>query len=94
MNKLSVNVGNELIEIDYGTTLESLSKNYQSLFKYEIIVAKVDGIYKELTETITKSCCSAGFHTGLWDIICVRQVISCGWMVLSGFLLLCWESGN
>ncbi len=56
MNKLSVNVGNELIEIDYGTTLESLSKNYQSLFKYEIIVAKVDGIYKELTETITKNC--------------------------------------
>ena len=56
MNKLSVNVGNKLIEIDYGTTLESLSKNYQSLFKYEIIVAKVDGIYKELTETITKNC--------------------------------------
>lgn len=26
MNKLSVNVGNKLIEIDYGTTLESYLK--------------------------------------------------------------------
>jgi len=56
MNKLKVNINNTQIEVDYGTTLENLSKGYQQDFKYEIIVAKVDGIYKELTDTITKDC--------------------------------------
>lgn len=56
MNKLSITINNEVIEVDYGTTLESLSKNYQGNYKYEIIVAKVNGIYKELSETITKNC--------------------------------------
>lgn len=56
MNKLKVNINNSIVEIDYGTTLEMISKNYQKDYKYEIIVAKVDGIYRELTDTITKEC--------------------------------------
>lgn len=56
MNKLTVKIKGNVINIDYGTTLEELSKNYQADFKYDIIVAKVDGIYKELTETITTNC--------------------------------------
>lgn len=56
MNKIMVNISGNMVEIDYGTTLEAISKNYQENFKYDIIVAKVDGIYKELTETVTKNC--------------------------------------
>lgn len=56
MNQLTVKINGNSVEVDYGITLEELSKNYQENFKYEIIVAKVDGIYKELTDTITKSC--------------------------------------
>lgn len=56
MNKLTVNINDNQVEVDYGTTLETISKNYQQNFKYDIIVAKVDGIYKELTETVTKNC--------------------------------------
>lgn len=56
MNKIKVNINNSIIEVECGTTLESISKNYQNNFKYEIIVAKVDGIYKELTETVNKEC--------------------------------------
>lgn len=56
MGKLKVNINNSIVEIDYGTTLETISKNYQNNYKYEIILAKVDGIYKELTDTVTKEC--------------------------------------
>lgn len=56
MNKLTVNINGNQQEVDYGVTLESISKNYQENYKYDIIVAKVDGIYKELTETVTKKC--------------------------------------
>lgn len=56
MNKLLLNINQTQVEVDCGITLESLAKNYQANFKYDIIVAKVDGIYKELTEKITKSC--------------------------------------
>lgn len=56
MNKLIVSINGTNLEIDYGTTLETISKYYQKNFKYDIIVAKVDGIFKELTETVTKNC--------------------------------------
>lgn len=56
MNELNVKINNEELKITRGITLEELSKNYQANYKYEIIVAKVDGIYKELTETINKEC--------------------------------------
>jgi len=56
MNKLIIKVNGNQVEVDYGISLETISKNYQSNFKYDIIIAKVDGIYKELTETITKNC--------------------------------------
>lgn len=56
MNKLIVNINQNQVEVDFGTTLEVLAKNYQENFKYDIIIAKVDGIYKELTETVTKNC--------------------------------------
>lgn len=56
MNELTVIVNNEEVKVNRGITLEELSKSYQDNFKYEIILAKVDGIYKELTETISKNC--------------------------------------
>ena len=51
MNELKITINNQVVEVTKGITLEELSKNYQSNFQYEIIVAKVDGIYKELVET-------------------------------------------
>lgn len=56
MNEIKVKINNTTVEVNRGITLEELSKNYKQNYKYEIILAKVDGIYKELTETIHKSC--------------------------------------
>ena len=56
MNKIKVSINNQIIEVNRGISLLELSSNYQKDYKYEIIIAKVDGIYKELTDTITKDC--------------------------------------
>lgn len=56
MNKITITVGTDNIQVDRGTTLQQLSTSYQQNFKYEIILAKVDGIYKELTDTLHKDC--------------------------------------
>lgn len=56
MNNIKVNINNTSVEVQKGISLLELSKNYQNNFKHEIIVAKVDGIYRELTDTITKDC--------------------------------------
>ena len=53
---INVSINNQIITILKGTTLLELSKNYANNYKYEIIVAKVDGIYRELTDTINKDC--------------------------------------
>ena len=56
MNQVKVIINGKEILVNRGITLEELSKEYQEGFKYEIILAKVDGIYKELIETINKDC--------------------------------------
>lgn len=56
MDSVKVYINNEMIEVARGTTLGELAKNYQKDFKYTIILAKVNGIYKELIETINKEC--------------------------------------
>ncbi|MDE5587095.1 MAG: hypothetical protein K2I72_01835, partial [Bacilli bacterium] len=56
MDSVKVTVKGNTIEVTNGTSLEELSKLYQDDFKYEIILAKVDGIYEELTTTIHKDC--------------------------------------
>ena len=55
MNELlKVNVMGKDREIIRGITLSELSKEYKDDFKYEIILAKVDGIYKELNDNVNK----------------------------------------
>lgn len=54
--KIKVKIYGETIEILKGTSLEELSKNYQNKFEYEIILAKVNNIYKELTEVLQEDC--------------------------------------
>ena len=49
MNEIEIKINNKTINVERGITLEKLSKQYQGDYKYEIILAKVDGIYKELT---------------------------------------------
>lgn len=56
MDSVKVCVNGNTIEVTDGTSLEELSKLYQDNFKYDIILAKVDGIYEELNETIHKDC--------------------------------------
>ena len=56
MDSVKVCVNGNIIEVTDGTSLEELSKLYQDNFKYDIILAKVDGIYEELNETIHKDC--------------------------------------
>lgn len=56
MDSVKVKINNNIIEVSRGTTLEELSKNYKNDFKYPVILAKVNGIYKELVETINKDC--------------------------------------
>ena len=56
MESVKVTVNKNILEVTRGTTLEELSKLFQDDFKYEIILAKVDGIYQELTMTIQRDC--------------------------------------
>ena len=56
MDSVKVTVAGNTIKVTDGTSLEELSKLYQDEFKYDIILAKVDGIYEELNETIHKDC--------------------------------------
>ena len=53
---IKINVNNLDMTIPKGTTLFDLSKKFSSDYRYEIIIAKVDGIYRELTDTINKEC--------------------------------------
>ena len=56
MNNLKLLVNKKEIEVPSKTTLEEISKQFKQDYKYEIIIAKVDGIYKELSDTINKEC--------------------------------------
>lgn len=56
MDSVNININNVIVEVPRGISLEELSHNYEKDFKYPIIIAKVNGIYKELTETIKKEC--------------------------------------
>ena len=56
MNQITITIGEERVQVNRGTSLAELATNYQSNFKYEIILAKVNGIYQELTDTIHKDC--------------------------------------
>lgn len=56
MDNVKVTINGEIVDIPRGITLSELAKNYQRNFKYAIVLAKVNGIYKELIETINKDC--------------------------------------
>lgn len=49
-------INNKTIEIEEGTLLKDIAKNYENDFNNEIIIAKVDGIYKELNDKVKKDC--------------------------------------
>ena len=52
MEKIKVFINNQEITIDKGTTLQELSVDYQHDFKYDIILAKVNGEHTELSHVI------------------------------------------
>lgn len=53
---IKVNVMGKNRTIKKGTTLYALSKEYQKDFSYRILLARVNGSYKELSEKIMNSC--------------------------------------
>ena len=56
MDQITITVGESRVQVNRGITLAELAANYTTDFKYEIILAKVNGIYQELTDTIHKDC--------------------------------------
>ncbi len=56
MDNIKITINGTIVEVPRGISLAELAKDYQQNFKYEILLAKEDGIYKELTETIKKEC--------------------------------------
>lgn len=55
-NEININIFDEEIKVPKGTKLEEIVPNYQDKFKYDIIIAKVNGEYKELQEPLLKNC--------------------------------------
>lgn len=53
---LKVNVMGKPREVDLGLTLLDLAKDYQSEFKYPILLAKIDNLYHELSDPIVENC--------------------------------------
>ena len=53
---IKVNIKNKTIEVEEGILLKDIAKNYEQDFKNEIIIAKIDGIYKELNDKVKKDC--------------------------------------
>ena len=54
--KLKIKVNGRDVEVEKGLTLLELSRRFEGSYKYEIILAKVDGVYKELTSTVHRAC--------------------------------------
>ena len=55
MERIKVYINNQEITIDKGTTLQELSVNYQDNFKYDIILAKVNGEHTELSHVVKEN---------------------------------------
>ncbi len=54
-NPIQITIGKEQFEVERGTTLQEISKLVQSNYDFEIILAKVDQEYKELSEKVISS---------------------------------------
>lgn len=53
---IKIKINNEICIYNENISLLEISKEFKDNFKYPIILAKVDGVYKELNETISKDC--------------------------------------
>jgi len=56
MDKIKVNILSSEYEVDKGISLLEISKLVSSNFKYDIILAKVDGEHKDINDKIDRSC--------------------------------------
>ena len=56
MDKIKVNVLNKEYEVDRGTSLLEVSKLVSDNFKYDIILAKVDGEHQDINDKIDRDC--------------------------------------
>lgn len=56
MNELNINIYKTVVKVQKGTKLIDIVSNYQDKYKNEIIIAKVNGEYKELHEQLIKDC--------------------------------------
>ena len=53
---IKVTINKKELEIKENTLLKDLVSDFQKDYKNEIILAKVDGIYKELNDRVKKEC--------------------------------------
>ena len=56
MDKIKVNVLNKEYEVDRATSLLEVSKLVSDNFKYDIILAKVDGEHQDINDKIDRGC--------------------------------------
>ena len=56
LENIKVYVDLKEITIKKGISLLELSKMYDNMYLHKIIIAKVDGEYHELNDTINKTC--------------------------------------
>ena len=56
IENINVTIDNKNIEVSKGTTLLEISKLFQSEYKLPIILAKVDGQYRELSFVLLRNC--------------------------------------
>lgn len=56
MDKIKVSILNDMYEVDKGSSLLSISKLVSEKYRYDIILAKVDGEHKDINEKIYSDC--------------------------------------
>ncbi len=56
IESLTITVHGKKMDIPFGMTLLQLSKQFASEFRFPILIAKVDNIYRELSYVISKPC--------------------------------------
>ena len=53
---IEVTINNEVYKFRKGISLEEISKSFQSICKYPIILARIDNSLKELNYIVNKNC--------------------------------------
>jgi len=56
MRQIQVKINNEVYDYDFGVTFESIARDFQKNYKEQIVLANVNGKYKELHKLLSYDC--------------------------------------